>query len=133
MKHEKNQGSIIIAENNTESKSTVERLTAEELRKLTPTQRIEYAKKQNGTQPKTANHLVLDKSITDKIDNEKSRKTAEKTKSGKRTKRAKAVETIAKAQTEKINSFTLALADFERMYIENRYTIPMNDETLYTL
>ena len=265
MKKHENQGCNIIAENTNESKSTVERLTAEELRKLTPTERIEYAKKLNGYQPKTTTKgLILDKSTTDKIDIErgvatetqrarveiqkntkkidslkeelkvkletfnslskeeeelKSRKESlsncineyntvanyketkqsisklfsvltlkaetEETlknverklqdisydvehyrnvcdeiskdilklekenkklfqvndstkkkpgkKPGKKSKKAKAVEGIAKAETKKVNSFALALADFERMYIENGYKIPTTDETLYTL
>lgn len=133
-KHEKNQGSNIVAENNVKSKSTVERLTAEQLRKLTPTERIEYAKRLNGSQPKTSKSgLILDKSTADKINDEKSEKTAEKTKSGKKTVKTKTVERIAKTQTEKVNSFALAVSDFELMYIENGYTIPTNDETLYTL
>ena len=112
------QGYNIIAENTNESKPTVERLTAEELRKLTPTERIEYAKKLNGRQPKTANCLILDKSTADKINTEKRSQVNESTdkKPGKKSKKAKTDKEEKAVET--VNSFTKALTEFEVLMID---------------
>ena len=124
MKHKENQGCNIIAENSTENKSTVERLTAKQLRQLTPQERIEYAKKLNGSQPKTtANHLVLDKSTADKISKEKESKAVNQAtakadkKNGKKVKPGK--KSGKKTETAKeVNSFQLAITDFERVMVD---------------
>lgn len=126
-KHEK-QGCNIIAENtervNTENKSTVERLTAEQLRKLTAEQRIEYAKKLNGSQPKTtAKHLVLDKSTTDKISKENESKAVNQAtpkadeKNGKKTKPGKKSGKKTEVAKE-VNPFQLAITDFEKVMVD---------------
>ena len=138
MKHEKNQGCNIIAENSTKNKSTVERLTAEQLRQLTVEQRIEYAKKLNGSQPKTTSkHLVLDKSTLAKIDTENKSKAVNQAtpkadkKNGKKARAGKKTGKSEKAVTT--NPFLTAITDFEQMYIDNRYIIPTADTTLYNL
>lgn len=134
MKHKKNQGYKSIAEN-TKRVNTVEKLTAEQLRALTPQERIEYAKRLNGSQPKTPTKgLILDKPTTDKIKVENEQKAVNQAtpKADKKNgKKAKKTETAKEDKTA--NPFLTAVEQFELMYIDNDYTIPTADTTLYNL
>ena len=123
MKHEKNQGTKSVPKADTKINPTVERLTAEQLRQLTPQERIEYAKKLNGSQPKTtANCLVLDKSTTDKISKENESKAVNQAtlkaeqKSGKKAKSGK--KSGKKTEVKTVSSFQTAVTEFEKIMIE---------------
>lgn len=125
MKHEK-QGTNSVPKTKKEVN-----LTAEQLRALTPQERIEYAKRKNGKQPTIQNGIVLDKSTVKKIEAENKLKAVNQATPKTDTKKSKKSKKNETKQSD--NHFAKAVEDFEKMYIENGYSIPSNDTTLHTL